>query len=64
MRKRCRALAILRLARHGRPIDADTQLRLLDAERSRLEAELAWVDGMVDYQQSIVNLEAAEGVTR
>ena len=39
-------------------------LRLLDAERSRLDAELAWVEGMVDYQQSIVNLEAAEGVAR
>lgn len=39
-------------------------LRLLDAQRARLEAELAWVDGMVDYQQSIVNLEAAEGVAR
>jgi outer membrane protein TolC len=39
-------------------------LRLLDAQRSRLDAELAWVEGMVDYQQSIVNLEAAEGVAR
>jgi outer membrane protein, heavy metal efflux system len=39
-------------------------LRLLDAQRSRLDAELAWVQGMVDYQQSIVNLEAAEGVAR
>jgi len=39
-------------------------LRLLDAERSRLEAEAAWVDGMVAYQQSVVNLEAAQGVSR
>ena len=39
-------------------------LRLLDAQRSRLDAELAWVEGMVDYQESIVNLEAAEGVAR
>jgi len=39
-------------------------LRLLDAERSRLDAELAWVQGMVEYQQSIANLEVAEGVTR
>jgi outer membrane protein, heavy metal efflux system len=39
-------------------------LRLLDAQRSRLDAELAWVEGMVDYQQSIVNLEAAEGAVR
>jgi cobalt-zinc-cadmium efflux system outer membrane protein len=39
-------------------------LRLIDAQRSRLDAELAWVEGMVDYQQSIANLEAAEGVAR
>jgi outer membrane protein TolC len=39
-------------------------LRLLDAERSRLEAESAWVDGMVAFQQSVVNLEAAQGVSR
>ena len=37
-------------------------LRLLDAERVRLDAELAWARGMVDYRQSIVKLEAAEGV--
>jgi outer membrane protein TolC len=37
-------------------------LRLLDAERARLEAELAWTQGMVEYRQSIVKLEAAEGV--
>ena len=37
-------------------------LRLLDAERARLDAELAWVRGMVDYRQSIAKLEAAEGV--
>jgi cobalt-zinc-cadmium efflux system outer membrane protein len=37
-------------------------LRLLDAQRTRLEAELAWVRGLVDYRQSIVRLEAAEGV--
>ena len=39
-------------------------LRLLDAERARLEAELAWTQGMVEYRQSIVKLEAAEGVDR
>jgi cobalt-zinc-cadmium efflux system outer membrane protein len=37
-------------------------LRLLDAERARLDAELAWARGMVDYRLSIVKLEAAEGV--
>jgi outer membrane protein, heavy metal efflux system len=39
-------------------------LRLLDAERSRLDAESAWVDGMVAFQQSVVNLEVAQGVSR
>ena len=36
-------------------------LRLLDAQRARLDAELAYVQGMVAYQQSIANLQAAEG---
>jgi len=39
-------------------------LRLLDAERARLDAELAWTRGLVDYRQSIVRLEAAEGVSQ
>jgi outer membrane protein TolC len=39
-------------------------LRLIDAERSRVDAELAWVDGMVAFHQSRATLEAAEGVTR
>jgi cobalt-zinc-cadmium efflux system outer membrane protein len=37
-------------------------LRFLDAERARLDAELAWTRGMIDYRQSVVRLEAAEGV--
>jgi outer membrane protein TolC len=37
-------------------------LRLLDAERARLEADLAWARGMADYWQSVARLEAAEGV--
>ena len=39
-------------------------LRLLDAQRARLDADTAWVQGMVEYRQSIVNLHAAEGVPR
>ena len=38
-------------------------LRLLDGERARLDAEAGYVQGMVEYQQSIVDLEAAEGAT-
>jgi outer membrane protein TolC len=37
-------------------------LRLLDAERARIDADLAWVRGMTDYHLSIAQLEAAEGV--
>jgi cobalt-zinc-cadmium efflux system outer membrane protein len=39
-------------------------LRLLDADRTRLEADLAWARGMTEYHQSIVRLEAAEGVSQ
>jgi outer membrane protein, heavy metal efflux system len=39
-------------------------LRLLDAQRASLDAELAWVKGMVQYQQSMVSLQAAEGVSQ
>jgi outer membrane protein, heavy metal efflux system len=39
-------------------------LRLLDAERARLEADLAWARGMVDYRQSIARMEAAEGLSQ
>jgi len=39
-------------------------LRLLDAQRARLDAELAYVQGMVAYQQSIANLQAAEGASQ
>lgn len=39
-------------------------LRFLDAERARLDAELAWTRGLVEYRQSIVRLEAAEGVSQ
>jgi outer membrane protein, heavy metal efflux system len=38
-------------------------LRLLDAKRAQLDAQLAYVRGMIEYQQSIVNLGIAEGVT-
>ena len=38
-------------------------LRLLDAERARIDADLAWARGMTEYHQSIIRLEAAEGVT-
>jgi cobalt-zinc-cadmium efflux system outer membrane protein len=39
-------------------------LRLLDAERLQLDASLTWVEGMIAFQQSRANLDAAEGVSR
>jgi outer membrane protein TolC len=37
-------------------------LRLLDAERARLEAELSLAQRAAEFRQSIARLEAAEGV--
>jgi cobalt-zinc-cadmium efflux system outer membrane protein len=37
-------------------------LRFLDAERARLDADVAWARGMADYWQSVAKLEAAEGI--
>lgn len=37
-------------------------LRLLDAERAQLDGQVTYVQGMVEYQLSVVNLQAAEGV--
>ena len=37
-------------------------LRLIDAERLRVDAQLAWVDALNRYHLSVVELERAEGV--
>jgi outer membrane protein, heavy metal efflux system len=37
-------------------------VRLLDAERVRIEAEVSWVQALESYHQSVVALEYAEGV--
>jgi outer membrane protein TolC len=37
-------------------------LRVLDAERTRLDAEVAWARGMAEFYQSVAKLEAAEGI--
>jgi len=58
------AAALADIARAAYEQGAVDILRLLDAERSRFEAERAWVDGMVGYQQSVVNLQFAEGAVR
>lgn len=37
-------------------------LRLIDAERLRVDAQLAWVDALARYHLSVVEFERAEGV--
>lgn len=74
LRRREIAEALQPLHEHGATISDIAQrayqqggtdlLRLLDAERARLDAELAWVKGMVQYQQSVISLQAAEGVSQ
>lgn len=58
------ALEISRIAAAAYAEGGTDLLRLLDAERVRLEAELARTRGLVEYHQSIVRLEAAEGVAQ
>ncbi|MBV9772164.1 MAG: TolC family protein, partial [Bryobacterales bacterium] len=56
------AADIAKIASAAYTVGGTDLLRLLDAERARLDAQLAWAKGMADYRQSIVRLEAAEGV--
>ena len=49
--------------RWGPPQRTDL-LRLFDAERARLEAELLLAQRTAEYRQSIARLEAAEGVNQ
>ena len=58
------AMEIAGIARAAYQQGAVDLLRLLDAERARLDADRAWVDGMVAYQQSAVNLAFAQGAAR
>ncbi len=39
-------------------------VRLLDAERVRVEAEVSWVQALENYHQSVVSLEYARGYIR
>ena len=56
------AATISQIANSAYQEGATDLLRFLDAERARLDAELAWTRGMIEYRLSIVRLEAAEGV--
>ncbi len=59
---RVHALTIAQIASEAYEQGGVDLLRFLDAERARLDAELAWARGMIDYRQSMVRLEIAEGV--
>ena len=37
-------------------------LRLLDAERLRVDTQLAWIDALSEYHKSVIEFERAEGV--
>jgi outer membrane protein TolC len=39
-------------------------IRLLDAERLRVEAQISWANALLTYHQSVAALEYAEGVER
>ena len=39
-------------------------VRLLDAERLRIEAQISWVNALLSYHQSVAALKYAEGVER
>jgi outer membrane protein, heavy metal efflux system len=56
--------AIAQIAEAAYAQDGIDLLRLLDAERLQIDARLAWVEGMVAFQQSRAMLEAAEGGSR
>jgi len=58
------ATEIAGIARAAYEQGAVDLLRLLDAERSRFDAERAWVQGMMAFQQSAVNLQFAQGAGR
>ena len=60
---RQQSVTISGLAQQAYQLGGTDLLRLLDAQRASLDAELAWVKGMVQYQQSVVSLQAAEGVS-
>jgi cobalt-zinc-cadmium efflux system outer membrane protein len=50
---------ITRAAYHEGGLDL---VRLIDAERVRIEAEVSWVEALESYHQSVVTLDYAEGV--
>jgi len=39
-------------------------VRLLDAERLRIEAQISWINALLSYHQSVMALEYAEGIER
>jgi len=62
LRMREQAAETLRIAQAAYREGGTDLLRLLDAERLRLETEIIYLRAMVEYRQSIANLETAMGV--
>jgi cobalt-zinc-cadmium efflux system outer membrane protein len=56
------AAAISEIAQAAYAQGGTDLLRLLDAKRVQLDAQLAYVRGMIEYQQTVVTLLTAEGV--
>jgi outer membrane protein, heavy metal efflux system len=59
---RDRAIQIAEISRAAYGEGGLDLLRLLDAERLRIDAQLSWVNALTQYHLSVVELERAQGV--
>jgi outer membrane protein TolC len=59
---RDRAVQIAEISRAAYKEGGLDLLRLLDAERLRVDTQLAWIDAVLRYHNSVIELERAEGV--
>jgi outer membrane protein, heavy metal efflux system len=61
---RNRAIEISEISRAAYREGGLDLLRLLDAERLRVEAQISWLNALLSYHQSVAALEYAEGAER
>ena len=61
---RTRAIEISDISRAAYREGGLDLIRLLDAERLRVEAQISWANALLSYHQSVAALEYAEGVER
>jgi outer membrane protein, heavy metal efflux system len=59
---RDRAVQIVDISRAAYKEGGLELLRLLDAERLRVDTQLVWIDALSEYHKSVVEVERAEGV--